>query len=647
MRYIGSKANLLEEIDGLLTPHLTGKEYSFYDVFGGSNVVGKYFKSRFKIVSNDLMYFSHVIGQASIELNQAPTFTKLYDMGIEDPFKYLQAQKLDNYVGGYVTESYSPQGKAGRMYFTVDNAKRIDYIRETIDSWEKQRFIDQSEKYYLLDALIQAIPYVSNTTGTYGAYLKHWDKRANKSLELVPSEVIDNKHNNRALNEDAVELVHNVSGDILYIDTPYNNRQYAPNYHVLETIAKNDKPELHGITGQRDNTSSKSKFAMKTQAKDAMIELVKDLDFSHVVLSYSTDGIITEVDLLNILKSVALNNEVEVKRIPYRKYKSKIFNPETDVYELLFYFQPKKAKYIQKLSHNNSDKSNHKRTVTRGAGFIKSPLNYIGGKYKLLPQIMPFFPKKIDIFVDLFSGGGNVGINVNANKVYFNDFNTKINDLFRYFQGKNPEQLVEHIKERISTYDLSKTNEEAFKKFRQKYNENPTPLDLYTLVAFSFNYQFRFNNNLEYNNPFGRNRSHFSQTMEQNLLRFVHHLNEIDAEFTDSYFNQFDQSILTQDSFVYADPPYLITTGSYNDGNRGFVNWTEQQEVELYTYLDELHAKGIKFALSNVLEHKGHSNELLKAWSKKYKVHVLNYDYKNASHNTVALDSIEVLITNY
>lgn len=274
-------------------------------------------------------------------------------------------------------------------------------------------------------------------------------------------------------------------------------------------------------------------------------------------------------------------------------------------------------------------------------------MNYIGGKYKLLPQLFPLFPKKIDIFVDLFSGGGNVGINVDARKVYFNDLNVKINEVFRYFQGKTPQEVLDKIQLRIDDYKLSKTNEEGFLKFRADYNENPTPLDLYTLVSFSFNYQFRFNNNMQYNNPFGRNRSHFSERMASNLTKFVTRLNNIDATFTDKYFTEFDTSMLTNDSFVYADPPYFITTGSYNDGNRGFVNWTQTQEKELYNFLDELNSRGIKFAMSNVTDHKGRSNDILKEWSKKYHVIQLDYNYKNSSHNTVAKDSTEVLIINY
>lgn len=646
MRYIGSKINLLEEIDTLLARHLTGQETTFTDLFAGTNIVGQYFKTKFAITSNDLLAFSHAIAKGTIVLNKAPMFNGLKKIGIEDPFKYLQSTDLSNYPGDYVTQNYSPAGVEGRMYFQIANAKRIDFIRNQLDAWLNDGLIDEGEFYYLLDSLLQAIPFISNIAGVYAAYLKHWDKRSYKPLELIPSQLVNNGYENHAFQEDAVKLVKRLKGDILYIDTPYNNRQYSTNYHVLETIAKNDKPAIHGVTGQRDKDEARSDFAMKRLAKHSMQELLTNLNYSHVVVSYSTDGIIPFDEMVEIMEENALNSHVEVKKVPFRKYKSKRVKDGDRLYELLFYFQPKAAKFIsdKKLT---SIPASIKKPVSRANGYIKSPLNYIGGKHKLLPQLLQEFPSHTDIFVDLFSGGGNVGINVAADKVYFNDLNNKINDLFRYFQGKDPEILIQNIKDRVNEYGLSKTNEEAFLKFRRDYNANPNSIDLYTLVAFSFNYQFRFNNEMKYNNPFGKNRSHFSERMADNLKRFVSRLNQIEAEFTDKYFTEFNQDMLTTNSFVYADPPYLITTGSYNDGNRGFINWTTKQEQELYDYLDHLNEKGIKFALSNVLEHKGISNDMLKKWSKKYHVVHLNYDYTNASYNTTRRGSDEVLIKNY
>lgn len=646
MRFIGSKRNLLENIDEVLKSHLKGNERTFVDLFAGSNVVGEYFSNRFKIISNDIMYFSYVLARGTLGITKIPTFEGLKSRNISDPLKYLSSYPLNDYKGDYVTEEYSPVGPQQRMYFTKENAKRIDFCRVTIERWYGNKWINVDEYYYLLSSLISAIPFVSNITGTYGAYLKKWDKRAFKKITLE-SPVINNLYKNQAHNEDSLNLVSKLKGsDIVYIDTPYNTRQYPSNYHVLETIAKWDKPKLKGVTGQPNLNDEKSDFAVKRKAADSMKELLSRVNARHVVISYSTDGIIPEDDLTRIIKGFAIDGQVEVNRIEYRKYKSKIHN-NNKLQELLFYYQPKNYTHYQELPlfDLKPQKQTLKKQVPKG--FIKSPLNYVGGKYKLLPQIFPYFPKHIQTFLDMFSGGANVGINVNAEKVIFNDINTKINELFRFIQNHDIDQILQQIYGYIDQYHLSKTNAEGFKRFRADYNNNPNPVALYTLVSYSFNYQFRFNNELQYNNPFGRNRSHFSKQMENNLINFSIRLHDMDAVFTDKYFTDIDFSKLRQHDFVYADPPYLITTGSYNDGNRGFVNWTEKQDEELRYILDMLNRSGVKFALSNVLHHKGLTNKPLIEWSKQYHVHHLNYSYSNSSHNTTHKGSDEVLITNY
>ncbi|PTJ48732.1 DNA adenine methylase, partial [Staphylococcus simulans] len=146
--------------------------------------------------------------------------------------------------------------------------------------------------------LIESIPYVSNITGTYGAFLKHWDKRALKNLKIKPLKVINNGYNNKSYNEDANELVKKIKADITYIDIPYNNRQYASNYHLLENIAKNNKPKLKGKTKIFDWSHLKSKYSMKLKAYDTLEDLIKNLDTTYLVLSYNDEGIIKYNDLL-------------------------------------------------------------------------------------------------------------------------------------------------------------------------------------------------------------------------------------------------------------------------------------------------------------------------------------------------------------
>jgi DNA adenine methylase len=286
-------------------------------------------------------------------------------------------------------------------------------------------------------------------------------------------------------------------------------------------------------------------------------------------------------------------------------------------------------------------------------GFVKSPLNYIGGKFRILNQILPYFPKNINNFIDLFAGGCNVGINVNANKIYFNDNLIYLIEMYKAFRLNDVESTIQHIENRIKDFDLSLTNESGYKKIRELYNKEKNPLDLFVLIAYSFNHQIRFNASHEFNNPFGKERSSFNCAMKKNLRKFILKLKESEIEFSNKCFDDFNFSFLDKDDFVYCDPPYLITTGTYNDGKRGFKGWAEKEERGLLNTLDNLNNRNIKFALSNVLEHKGNSNDILKNWVKNnpsYKVNLIDFNYANSNYHTIVRDkkaSVEVLITNY
>lgn len=645
MRYIGSKKLLLQHIKNMLDKHVSGTEETFLDLFAGTNSVGLFFKPYYTIYSNDLLYFSHINAKVLIEGNYQPTFEGLKKIGVNDPLSYLINTPVTNLSIGYYESSYSPTGDA--MYLTVENAKRIDFIHSALDSWNKNNHINQEEYLYLLNSLIEAVPFVSNITGTYGAYLKHWDKRSLNDLDLIFPPVINNNRSNRSFNENANDLIKKISVDIAYIDTPYNNRQYASNYHLLENIARHTKPVLKGKTKIFDWSKLKSDFSTVKSAKSAMEDLLSNIDATHILLSYNTEGIIPEKELFDLLKKYSINGNVELERIPYRKYQSKKRSSAAELCELLFYIQ-KKPFNLKKTINNNEEFQLTQDDIPQKK-WVKSPLNYIGGKYRLLKQILPLFPKNIRTFVDLLSGGANVGINIEAKQHIFNDMNYLINDMFRLFQKEPIKSIISSIENRINQYQLSKTNEEGFLKFRADYNNNPNPLDLYILSSFSYNYQFRFNNKMEFNNPFGRNRSSFNERMKENLCCFTHRLKGLNAIFTDNFIHEFDISELDEQDFVYLDPPYLITTGSYNDGNRGFQDWGKKQELEMYQLILNLNKKGVRFALSNVLEHKGKSHDMLKHFISKhgFRVHYLDFHYSNSSYNTSKQESVEVLITNY
>lgn len=281
--------------------------------------------------------------------------------------------------------------------------------------------------------------------------------------------------------------------------------------------------------------------------------------------------------------------------------------------------------------------------------YIKSPMNYIGNKFRIIDQIQRYFPTEIDTMVDLFCGGCDVTINTNARKKYANDINYHVIDIFKTFQQHSEEYILNYIDTTIKEWGLSKTNEEAYKRFRDYYNQTKNSLDLYILMCFSFNYQFRFNSKHEYNNPFGKNRSSFNDKMRNNLINMLKRLDNI--EFSSKPFQDFDFGKLPKESFVYADPPYLITCGSYNDGKRGFTGWGENEERTLCEILTDLDKNGINFALSNVIEHKGIKNEILQKWciNNNYQIHNINFNYNNSNYHGKNTDKLtkEILITNY
>lgn len=665
MRYIGNKTNLLKEINRVIEDNCNENEKIFCDLFSGTSSVARFFKNRYKIISNDILYFSYILQRATILNNEKPSFEKLKNkLHIENVLDYLETINIkDNNYKQFISNNYAPNENCERMYLTPENANRIDYIRTTIEKWKNEELINENEYYYLLATLIEGIPFVSNITGTYGAYLKKWDKRAFKKFEMVRLNVVNNHEDNECYREDANELVKKISGDILYIDPPYNSRQYLPNYHLLETIARYDEPKINGKTGIREYDKEKSNYCIKSRVYKELEELISNANFKHIIMSYNQEGILRKEEIEQILKKYGNEDTYKLYQIPYKQYENKLTKKIEKHYEYIFYIKKEKKIDFNNIyikipvieptiltlredeeqyvySSGNYMLDSHKK-------YIKSPLNYIGGKYKLLPQLMKYFPTNINTFVDLFSGGFNVGINVKSNKTICNDINDFIIGLYKELYNSSVESVLERINTNIVNYGLSKENENAYKEFRIHYNATKDPIDLYTLTCYSFNYQFRFNNNREYNNPFGRNRSQFSENMKNNLILFSDKLKNMNIDFWSKEFDKIPIDNLGNEDFIYCDPPYLITTGSYNDGNRGFKDWKEEEEIKLHNYLDKANEKNIKFALSNVIEHKGKENILLKEWSKKYKVINLDNDYSNSSYNTKKGKSKEVLIINY
>ncbi len=277
--------------------------------------------------------------------------------------------------------------------------------------------------------------------------------------------------------------------------------------------------------------------------------------------------------------------------------------------------------------------------------YIKSPINYIGNKYKLISQIEPLFPEQICTFVDVFGGSGTVLINTKAEHYIYNDINNYVTSIFAGLVTEDTDDVIKKIENTIIKYSLSKTNKEGFEKLRDDYNAGKNDWTiLYTLMCYSFNHQFRFNNNHQYNSSFGKNRSYFSDRQKKDLYAMKKNIST-DIIFWSVNFTDIDYSNFDENDLLYFDPPYFNSVGNYNDGKRGFEGWTEEHEKKLLDLLNKLDSQGTRFALSNNLKY---NNPFLDKWKEKYKVYHLNGDYVNCNyHKTDRSKDIEVLITNY
>ncbi|PIZ00153.1 modification methylase FokI [bacterium (Candidatus Howlettbacteria) CG_4_10_14_0_8_um_filter_40_9] len=318
MRYYGCKTKLLDYISDVVASLPVKKGATFFDIFSGTAAVGKHFKKLdYTVYSNDFLEFAHAFARCYIETNSKPRFANLKIN--EDVITYLN--DLKGKVG-FITKNYSPYGKNVRQYISVENAKKVDVIRETIESWKESKKISSTEYYYLITSLIDAINLVSNVTGTYAAYLKTWDARALKPMKLSHPKIIPSIRENKSFNEDANKLVSKYSVDILYLDPPYNARQFASNYFFLELIAEGwfkKQPEIYGGSGMRPYEHQKSDYSISRKAADALNDLVMKAKAKYILLSYNNEGIIPHEKIREILSK---RGKVKVFEKSHRRYRA-------------------------------------------------------------------------------------------------------------------------------------------------------------------------------------------------------------------------------------------------------------------------------------------------------------------------------------
>ena len=646
-RYIGSKARMLNFIADTIKKEKI-EFSSFLDLFGGTGIVGDFFNNqKTKIYVNDLLksnYLSYLAWFGSEKIDK-----KKIESYIE---KYNSLSSLDE---NYFSINFSD------TYFSRDNCKKIGFIREDIEENYLSNKLNTRERAILITSLLYAMDKIANTVGHYDAYRKNGN--LDKKLELCMLDLKSNTNNknNKIFNEDANELVKNIKADVVYIDPPYNSRQYSDAYHLLENVAMWEKNEVRGVAKKMDSNGIKSKYC-SVSAPLAFKDLIENINAKYIIVSYNNMGTkgagrsqakISDDEIMNTLR---MRGKVKVYETDFNQFNSGKTHIDGH----------KERLFVCKVGKTTKKKIKQEVSVVDK---VKSPLNYTGGKYKLLNQIIPIFPSNLDLFVDLFSGGANVGVNVNAKRIVCVDKQEEIIRVMELFKKYEVSFIINSLENIIDKYQLSNSllngykmynctsdkglgsyNKSKYLELRKDYNNmkcNSTKKDLLflTLIIYGFNNQIRFNSNGEFNMPVGKRD--FNNSLRKNLKNFITKLKTKNIEFIKADFREVAIET-TDNTLVYCDPPYFLGTASYNENG----GWTEQDEKDLLNYLTILDSNGIKFALSNVIEHKGEKNNILDAWIKKYnyKVHIIECNYNNSNYHKQSgniIKTTEVLVTNY
>lgn len=633
-RYLGNKYKLLPVISHIIKTECSSIS-SVADIFSGTGAVSSAFQDK-QIITNDLLYSNYINNLAWFSSQQ---YNK---KRIIDFIKYYNS--ICPTAENYMTKNFAD------TYFSHKTCAKIGYIREDIEKNFHLGIINERERAILITSLLYAMDRIANTCGHYDAYIKHGN--FSKELELaVPEASQCNNIKNTCYNKNANELVKEIYADLVYIDPPYNSRQYCDTYHLLENVAKWEKPEVFGVAKKMDRNHLKSEYCTQNASK-AFEELIENINAKYILFSYNN------MACKGNDRSNAKIMDEEILRILQKKGTVKVF---TENY---------KAFTTGKSNIQENAERLFLCTCFEEKKYIASPMNYIGGKYKLLPQILPLFPRNVDTFIDLFCGGCNVGINVNAKQYIFNDNNQEIIGLYSIFQNTPIQQILTSVIDTIYQYGLSNTalygyahfgcdsssglakyNKEAFNRLRKDFNVLQQKnyhyyILLFVLIVYSFNNQIRFNNKKQFNLPVGKRD--FNKKIQDKLTNFIQEIQNKNCVFTNHSFLDFDISKLTKNDFIYIDPPYLITCASYNENG----GWTEQNEKELLLFLEKLNKYNIRFALSNVLQNKGKENFLLREWCAAHsniKVIPIKNSYANSNYHTKdkTNNCEEVLIINY
>ncbi len=309
MNYIGSKKKLLPFLEESIKKTVGNnlKDKVFCDLFAGTGIVARNFKIKVKqVIVNDVEFYSYVLNR-----NYIGNYKSISSEEHLEKLNNLEAKK------GFVFQNYSENGKAGRNYFTSENGQKIDAIRSQIEVWKNASEINENEYYFLLASLLESADKVANTASVYGAYLKKIKASAAKTLVVKPALFQETKGKHQVFQHDSNELIKTIKGDILYLDPPYNARQYGANYHLLNTIAKYDIFVPKGVTGLRDYY--KSDYCKKGEVLNSFTELLKNAQFKYIFLSYNNEGLMSSEEVKQTMKKFG---KYHLETTKYQRFKA-------------------------------------------------------------------------------------------------------------------------------------------------------------------------------------------------------------------------------------------------------------------------------------------------------------------------------------
>lgn len=618
MRYIGNKESMVEEIDSFIESRVESEEpLTLFDAFCGTGAVSDRLKNKFNLVINDNLKWATVYTAGRL---YAPSchFERL---GF-DPFAFLN--QSDEKVQGFIYKNYAPT-ESSRMYFTPENAARIDYFRKQIEEWHKNKLLSEAEYMLLLASLVESVSRVSNTAGVYGAFLKKWDGRALKPIEFIkPAYNACDSLNIKIYNDKTENIISDVKCDILYLDPPYTQNQYGTQYHLLETLILNDHPSVSKVTGSRPVMPMRSDWSKEYKAHILLDKIIANTTARYIVMSYNNDGLMSKEYIEAVMKRYGNPETYCCKKISYKKYQNWKSQNHKEHFEYLFFVEKKDPADV----------------------VYESPLNYIGSKARVIPAIRENLPSDIDDFIDAFGGGFNVGINIRSESVVYNEYNHFVKELIESFWQYDTFSYIVYMKKIIRRFELEPGRKDAYLNVRDYYNSLPEdkrdPRLLLVVILYSFQQQIRFNSNHGFNNPVGMRW--FNDNLLEKLISFSRRIKELNVCFSCADYTDTFRYVDDGHTFVYLDPPYMLTNGSYNDGKRGFKGWDVSQEAALFEFLDKLNHEGSRFMLSYVLEHKGKVNQNLVNWTQDNHYHIIELgDILGISGSRRK----EILVTNY